>query len=231
MATNRRVFLEVIGIGAAGTTINLACVGVVGDAGLSPRDAAQREVTDPVTGSGGAIGAGGRMGTGGDGGGGAGDTGQGGAGTGGTNGAGGTTVADASVSPRDANGDLARDAGRDSGSTLGPGDLAGGNVSGLAVGALNAIPNQSVAIGRDAMGLYALTLVCTHQGCTAAPAGAIGARQINCPCHGSQFDRNGAVIRGPAARPLSHFLVTVDAAGNIVVHTNSQVAATARVMV
>lgn len=102
-------------------------------------------------------------------------------------------------------------------------------MSGLAVGALIAIPNQSVAIGRDAMGLYALTLVCTHQGCTTTPAGANGARQINCPCHGSQFDGNGAVIRGPATRPLVHFAVSVDAGGNIVVHTNSQVAATVRV--
>ena len=104
-----------------------------------------------------------------------------------------------------------------------------GNVSGIAVGTLNAIPGKTVAIGRDSMGLYAITLVCTHQGCTAAPAGATGARQVNCPCHGSQFDRNGAVIRGPAARPLVHFAVTVDAAGNVVVRNGSQVAATVRV--
>jgi Rieske Fe-S protein len=55
-------------------------------------------------------------------------------------------------------------------------------------------------------------------------------RQINCPCHGSQFDRNGAVIRGPAARPLVHFAVQIDAAGNIVIHTNTQVGATVRVV-
>jgi Rieske Fe-S protein len=229
MATNRRVFLEVVGVGAAGATINLACVGIVGDTGLATRDAARGETAAPATGTGGATGSGG-SGAGGDGMGGAGDSGQGGSGTGGNRGSGGTTV-DASVPPRDASADLTRDTGpRDAGPVLGPGDLAAGNISGLAVGALNAIPNQSVAIGRDAMGLYALTLICTHQGCTAAPAGATGARQINCPCHGSQFDRNGAVIRGPAARPLVHFAVSVDASGNIVVRTNSQVAATVRVM-
>ncbi len=229
MATNRRIFLEVVGVGAAGATINLACVGIVGDTGLATRDAARGETAAPATGTGGASDRGG-SGAGGDGMGGAVDPGQGGSSTGGDTGSGGTTT-DASTPPRDASADLMRDTGpRDTGTILGPGDLAAGNVSGLAVGALAALPNQSVAIGRDAMGLYALTLVCTHQGCTAAPAGATGARQINCPCHGSQFDRDGAVIRGPAARPLAHFAVSVDAGGNIVVHTNSQVAATVRVI-
>jgi Rieske Fe-S protein len=148
-------------------------------------------------------------------------SGQGGSGTGGRSGTGGARV-DAGVPPRDA--------GVDTGTTLGPGDLAAGNASGIAVGTLNAIPGKTVAIGRDSTGLYAITLVCTHQGCTAAPAGATGARQVNCPCHGSQFDSNGAVIRGPAASPLVHFAVTVDAAGNVVVHTSTQVAATVRVM-
>jgi Rieske Fe-S protein len=157
---------------------------------------------------------------------------------GGATGAGGRggALADGSAPmPRDAAGDLPRDSGpapRDAGPIiLQPGDITAGNVSSLAVGGLNAIPNRAVAIGRDAMGVYALTLVCTHQGCTAAPAGATGARQINCPCHGSQFDRNGAVIRGPAGRPLVHYAVAIDASGNIVVHTSSQVAATVRTIV
>jgi Rieske Fe-S protein len=221
MATNRRIFLGVMGVGAAGATIN-ACVGIVGDTGLPAHDAATGSGGE--TGSGGATGTGGETGSGGSGAGGegmGGISGQGGSGTGGRSGTGGARV-DAGVPPRDA--------GVDTGTTLGPGDLAAGNASGIAVGTLNAIPGKTVAIGRDSTGLYAITLVCTHQGCTAAPAGATGARQVNCPCHGSQFDSNGAVIRGPAASPLVHFAVTVDAAGNVVVHTSTQVAATVRVM-
>jgi Rieske Fe-S protein len=224
MATNRRVFLGVMGVGAAGVTIN-ACVGVVGDTGLSTHDPGTGGETGTggatgsggETGTGGTTGTGGETGTGGSGAGGngmGGNSGQGGSGTGGRLGTGGARV----------------DAGVDTGTVLGPGDLAGGKATGIAVGTLNAIPGKTVAIGRDSMGLYAITLVCTHQGCTAAPAGATGARQVNCPCHGSQFDSNGAVIRGPAARPLVHFAVTVDAAGNVVVHTSTQVAATVRVM-
>jgi cytochrome b6-f complex iron-sulfur subunit len=41
--------------------------------------------------------------------------------------------------------------------------------------------------------------VCTHMGCP-VPAGG---RTLTCPCHGSQFDAaSGAVLHGPAARPL-----------------------------
>jgi Rieske Fe-S protein len=39
---------------------------------------------------------------------------------------------------------------------------------------------------------------CTHVGCPAQATG-IG---FACPCHGSQFDRNGARSAGPAVRPL-----------------------------
>lgn len=40
---------------------------------------------------------------------------------------------------------------------------------------------------------------CTHAGC----ALAVKDGGIECPCHGSKFDLNGAVARGPATRPLT----------------------------
>jgi len=42
---------------------------------------------------------------------------------------------------------------------------------------------------------------CTHVGCPAQATG-IG---FACPCHGSQFDQQGARIAGPAVRPLDRF--------------------------
>jgi Rieske Fe-S protein len=42
---------------------------------------------------------------------------------------------------------------------------------------------------------------CTHVGCPAQASG-IG---FACPCHGSQFDQEGARIAGPAVRPLDRF--------------------------
>jgi len=55
-----------------------------------------------------------------------------------------------------------------------------------------------VAVVRSNDDIYALSLVCTHLGCTVnvTPDG------LSCPCHGSRFDRGGNVVQGPADRPL-----------------------------
>jgi cytochrome b6-f complex iron-sulfur subunit len=46
---------------------------------------------------------------------------------------------------------------------------------------------------------------CTHNGCEVQPEGSV----LACPCHGSEFARNGSVLQGPAARALKQFSVTV----------------------
>jgi Rieske Fe-S protein len=52
----------------------------------------------------------------------------------------------------------------------------------------------------------AFSAVCTHLGCTVAPAG----NELHCPCHGSRYDAfTGQVIRGPAPLPLPSIPVTV----------------------
>jgi cytochrome b6-f complex iron-sulfur subunit len=237
MTTTRRVFLEVVGVGAAACSLDFGCIAIVEDA----RALDQQGKDVGATGTGGAGTGGvqpGAPGTGGATSGGTGGapgevTGSGGAspGTGGRVGSGGAQAdAGAGGAPTDARPATGNDGGARDATTpvLMAGDILAGNVSSLAVGALNALQGRAIAIGRDASGVYALTLVCTHQGCTAAPAGNTGARLINCPCHGSQFDSVGNVRRGPAARPLVHFGVTVDAAGGIIVHSNMQVGATVR---
>lgn len=47
-----------------------------------------------------------------------------------------------------------------------------------------------------------LTATCTHQACTVSNDSA---GVYTCPCHGSQFDPTGRVVRGPAAAPLQQF--------------------------
>jgi nitrite reductase/ring-hydroxylating ferredoxin subunit len=48
--------------------------------------------------------------------------------------------------------------------------------------------------------------ICTHMGCTVAPAG----KELDCPCHGSVYDAaTGKNISGPAPRPLAPFAVHV----------------------
>jgi len=40
---------------------------------------------------------------------------------------------------------------------------------------------------------------CTHKGCT---VNEIADGTIHCPCHGSEFNLDGTVAKGPATRPL-----------------------------
>lgn len=58
--------------------------------------------------------------------------------------------------------------------------------------------NERLALMRDEGGFYALSLVCTHLGCTVT----VTEEMISCPCHGSRFDRQGKVEQGPANEPL-----------------------------
>ncbi|HEY1536374.1 MAG TPA: Rieske (2Fe-2S) protein [Polyangiaceae bacterium] len=108
-----------------------------------------------------------------------------------------------------------------------PGGEPAGNVSTTSVGTLRVLPNIPIVLGRDAQGLYAMSVTCPHQGCAVLAQ----ASSLYCPCHGSRFDSNGRVINGPARSPLVHFAVSVDAAGNISVYPASQVASGARILV
>jgi Rieske Fe-S protein len=53
--------------------------------------------------------------------------------------------------------------------------------------------------------LAAVSSICTHRGCTVD----LGGPGFACPCHGSQYDRGGQVVRGPASRSLQRFPVQV----------------------
>ena len=54
--------------------------------------------------------------------------------------------------------------------------------------------------------VVAFTAICTHQGCTVNPDGAV----LRCPCHASTYDAfTGKNISGPAQGPLAAIPVTV----------------------
>ena len=55
---------------------------------------------------------------------------------------------------------------------------------------------------------YGLNAVCTHLGCV-VPWQASENKFI-CPCHGSQYDNTGKVVRGPAPRSLALAHVSVE---------------------
>lgn len=68
----------------------------------------------------------------------------------------------------------------------------------------------------DRDGYLALSLICTHLGCTVE--GRDGGYE--CPCHGSKYDREGYVLRGPSSTRLKRLRVETNEAGNVILHMN-----------
>jgi cytochrome b6-f complex iron-sulfur subunit len=67
----------------------------------------------------------------------------------------------------------------------------------------------------NAAGIFALSTVCTHLGCT--PDWLEGAQKYKCPCHGSGYYKNGVNFEGPTPRPLERFAISLADDGQIVV--------------
>jgi glycine/D-amino acid oxidase-like deaminating enzyme/nitrite reductase/ring-hydroxylating ferredoxin subunit len=68
-------------------------------------------------------------------------------------------------------------------------------------GAIARVNGDKAAVYRDQDGqLHCLSARCTHLGCVLHFNNA--ERSWDCPCHGSRFDHDGAVLQGPANRPL-----------------------------
>ena len=68
-------------------------------------------------------------------------------------------------------------------------------------------------------GIIAAYRKCTHLGCT-VPFSA-SKDLFECPCHGSRYDKNTAVVlRSPASKPLQLFHIRQQETGVLVVDTN-----------
>jgi len=67
-------------------------------------------------------------------------------------------------------------------------------------------PTYIVVESDTSLASYGLNAICTHLGCVVPWNG--NENKFICPCHGSQYNNEGKVVRGPA--PLSLALVHAD---------------------
>lgn len=74
---------------------------------------------------------------------------------------------------------------------------------------------QRIWVCRGPQGIYVISAICTHLGCT--PDWLSGESQFKCPCHGSVYDAEGRNFAGPAPRPMARCHVEMSAEGKIVV--------------
>ena len=65
----------------------------------------------------------------------------------------------------------------------------------------NSITSNLIVKEDNTLEKYAINAVCTHLGCVVPWNKA--QNKYMCPCHGSQYDPTGKVIRGPAPQSLA----------------------------
>jgi cytochrome b6-f complex iron-sulfur subunit len=87
-------------------------------------------------------------------------------------------------------------------------------------GSITFLEDERVFVLRRGNTFRCLSAVCTHLGCTVNRSD----KGFHCPCHGSVFNRDGAVVSGPAPRALTWFLVTLSKDNRLVVDKGQNVA-------
>jgi len=77
-----------------------------------------------------------------------------------------------------------------------------------------AISEVPAVLIHNGSGFTALSLICTHLGCTVK----VQSDGFACPCHGSAFNTNGYPVKGPAVTPLKKLRVEQTPDGKLVLY-------------
>ncbi|MBV6340572.1 ubiquinol-cytochrome c reductase iron-sulfur subunit [Candidatus Magnetobacterium casense] len=94
-----------------------------------------------------------------------------------------------------------------------------GTADNFPVGVVSKFDEKGVFVFSSEEGLYAISSVCTHLGCLVA----LTDTGFACPCHGSEFNKNGKVSGGPAPRGLPWLQISRDVDGSLDVDTAKEV--------
>lgn len=91
-----------------------------------------------------------------------------------------------------------------------------GSVDDYPLGSRTSIPEIPALLIHTESGFTAISLTCTHLGCT-VEANENG---FACPCHNSAFDLNGNVMHGPAVKPLRSLRIKITDEKTLIAYTN-----------
>ena len=80
-------------------------------------------------------------------------------------------------------------------------------------GEMVAVEGHSIVIARTDKDITALSARCSHRQCNMPPTPAN--KILTCPCHGSQFNMDGSVAKGPATVAVPNFAIRLKADGFI----------------
>jgi len=80
------------------------------------------------------------------------------------------------------------------------------------IGSRTSLPDVPAVLVHSDTGFTALSLTCTHLGCTLEQK----TDNFSCPCHGSRFDVNGKVLHGPATKGLTVLRVEENDLGHVI---------------
>ena len=83
-------------------------------------------------------------------------------------------------------------------------------------GSRTMLPDVPAILISSEKGFTALSLICTHLGCTVEQA----ENGFQCPCHGSRYAADGQVERGPARLPLRKLGLETTSDGRLLLHTD-----------
>lgn len=94
-----------------------------------------------------------------------------------------------------------------------------GHPNNFSPGGARHFEEENVTVFRDDQGIFAISTICTHLGCVVRRS----EEGFQCPCHGSTYDSNGEVTRGPAPKPLLWYAVAQSTGGALYVDRGKSV--------